>query len=116
MCEAKMDFINPLEKRKRKLAKKLQKELLIIGTGVDNSAFIDKLNDQIAHIEETIDTLYMIYNIPRDMVKITPYAYLHGLSTPNDIKIFFDKLSPDSPGKNILFNSIGKLVGVANDF
>jgi hypothetical protein len=105
-----MEFIKSLEKHKKVLASQLRQELLFIGTGPDNSATIDRLNGKIAGIEESIDTLYMVYKLPRKKVKVTPYAYLHGFSSKKELNPFYAKLTIKGtkkfaskyPGGNVL--------------
>jgi hypothetical protein len=116
MCEVKMEFIRPLEKQKKELASQLRQELLFVGLGPDNSATIDKLNGKIASIEESIDILYMVYKLPRDVVDITPYAYLHGLSSTDDMKPFFDKLTTSGGDKFVIKDKVGKVLSATKTF
>jgi hypothetical protein len=110
-----MEFISRAESQKKKLVSQLKKELLYMGVGPDNSARIDRLNDEIQQAEESIDMLYILYEIPRNRVKITPYAYLAKLSSKELLYPFVDKL--DRPNDKIVTieDRTGKVFAIERD-
>jgi hypothetical protein len=107
-----MELIKCLVNKQKEIEKEIKEELLYMGIGKDNSAYIDRLSDQMLKISLVIDDLYILHSIPRKKVAITPYAYLNKLSQPDELVPFILKL--DFPCKNPigLFDEDQKLLAI----
>jgi hypothetical protein len=108
-----MDIVICLEYYKDKLAKKIQEELLLLGSdGPERLSLIESLFDKMKEIDKSIDKTYEDYNLKREYIKFSGYEHLDGLTRNRELYFYYHKLS-DKTGPIIgVYDEDNRIVGI----
>ena len=100
-----LTYISYLENKIENKNKALADALLYIGFNAEKEfEIIDKLTEHIRAYTKVADRLYERLSVPRELVKIPKYHYLHKLSDKKELNSFFKKLSGNPEFANLVYD------------